>query len=86
MANEIELDSIEYNGKEYPCRDVYIDKEVGTINVSVESLSAALNPNDDWDSVDHEAGYIDSKVYFYVPDEMITKPIKELTKYVKDNS
>ena len=80
------FDSISYNGKEYTVRDVYVSKEVGTVNVSVESLSTALCPDGNWNNVSNEATYIDEKVYFYVPDEMINKPIKELKKYIKENS
>ncbi len=85
MGKTIELDTIEYKGNEYPCRDVYIDEESGTVNISVDSLSKALNPNDNWDEVEEEAEYIDSKIFFYVPDEMINNPIKELRDYIKES-
>lgn len=80
------FDTIEFNGKEYPVRDVYVNKEVGTVNVSNESLAAALNPNDNWDDVTPEAEYIDNKVYFYAPDDVVIGSIKKLTQYVKNNS
>lgn len=80
------FDTIEYLGKHYPVRDVYINKEVGTINVSNESLAAALNPKDDWGDVTSEAEYIDSKIYFYAPDDVLIGSIKKLTQHVKDNS
>ena len=80
------FDTIEFDGKKFPVRDVYINKEVGTINVSNESLAAALNPKDDWDDVTSEAEYIDNKVYFYAPDDILVGSIKKLSKYVNDNS
>lgn len=80
------FDTIEYNGVEYPCRDVYVSREVGTINVSTEDLSAALNPNDDWDAVGEEEEYIDSKVYFYAPKEVLLGSAKDLQKYVRENT
>lgn len=81
----MQLDIITFNNVNYPCRDVYI-KGVGTINVSTEALAKALNPTDNWDAVTGEAEYIDNKVYFYVPSELIKAPLKVLQQFINENS
>ncbi len=80
------FDTIEYLGKHYPVRDVYVKEAGCTVNVSNESLAAALNPKDDWSDVTPEAEYIDNSVYFYVPDDILIGSMKKLSKYVNDNS
>ena len=81
----MEFDTIEFNGKEYPVRDVYI-MGVGTVNVSNEALATALNPTDNWDDATPQAAYIDSKIYWYAPDELLMGEIKVLSQYITENS
>ena len=75
------MDSITFEGKKYPVREVVVDG-VGTVLVGTESLSNALNPNGDWNNVTKEAEYIDNKIYFYVEDDEIYLPINKLTELV----
>jgi hypothetical protein len=80
-------DTIKYKDIEYPVRDVYIKAIKQTVNVSTESLSHVLCPDGDWNEVGIQETYIDEKIYFYAPDELVNNgSIKALTDYVNNNS
>lgn len=68
----IEVDSVEYKGKEYPVRtfDVIIP-DVGeqTIIVSVQSLSDAMGEKKEIEGT--KANDIDCQIYFYMDDDAI---------------
>ena len=70
------MDMIEYKGKEYPVVEL-----PNGYCVSTESLENTLIDNGI--PVDDEAEHIDNQIWFYVPDEMITKPAEEIQEYVE---
>ena len=68
---------IEYKGKEYPAREVFIP-EFGDRLVSVMSLEDELMPDGNY--VDDEAQCVDEQIFFFVDDDEIDR--EDLGKYV----
>lgn len=76
------MNTIKYNGKEWPLQYVVIDGE--TLRIASEKMKAVLY-TDDGLPVDDEAESIDELIYCYVPDKQFRKNEVRLTKYVEDN-
>lgn len=70
-----ELEFIEFEGENYPTRTVMI-AEKESVRISVQSLNNAIQ--DDEGAMGHEGLEIDSMIYFYVEDDQINLPEKEL--------
>ena len=62
------MDKITFNGIDYPVRFIQLT-DFGVQTISVESLEDVLM--DDESFVNEEAMYVDSQIFFYVPDEII---------------
>ena len=73
-------DYVVFKNKTYPVVELNI--KIGTINVSVDSLSDVLCPDGNWENATDEARAIDNDIYFYVPDELINESIEVLTEFV----
>lgn len=73
------MDSISYDGKEYPLRYVYIPT-FGERWISTLSLEDRLINEDGY--AEEDARLIDDLVFFYVPDRMIRDPEAKLSQYV----
>jgi len=71
------------DGNFYPYVEVMLHGNLETI--STESLSKVLMNDDGTEPVSEEAERMDNAIYFYVPDEMITKPLSELKKYILEH-
>jgi hypothetical protein len=74
------LETILYEGKEYPVRwiDIYKGEindfslcDAETLLIATEMLSNKLLNDDGTACVSDEATWIDSQIFFYVPDEII---------------
>ena len=70
--------TLTFKGKEYPA----VKTQFGV--VSTESLEKVLL-DEHGVSVDREAYDLDCRVFFYVPDEEISKGVESVEKYVRDN-
>jgi hypothetical protein len=72
------IKTITHRGIDYPYREVFVVNEDGTkfhTLIGVESMLWNLDyEGEDWD--------LDQKFFYYVEDEVIKLPIKELEKYV----
>jgi hypothetical protein len=70
---------ITYQNQQYPLREIKLP-EFGYVYISVETLSAALLHNGSSYKT-KEAQYIDEQIFFFVEDDKINLPDKELRKY-----
>ena len=77
------METITYNGKSYPIRYVYLS-DGDYIPVSTEELQELLFA-DDGRYVSAEAQITDEQIAFYVPNKIISKSEKQLSKYVMKN-
>lgn len=87
------MDSIKYKGKSYPLRHFLVKFDGDNkkdkphfISVSVESLSEEMQKDcgESFENMTPEAEYVDGKVYFYVPDEVINLTSKEVCSCVDE--
>lgn len=70
------METIKFNGKKYPVKEVYIE-DFGNRPVSVLSLADELI-TEDGDFVSEEAKAIDETIFFYVEDgEIIKEDLEE---------
>lgn len=74
------MNTIDYKGIQYPI----VELPNGD-NVSTETFENVLLGEDGL-PVDKEAEGIDNEIYFYVPDDMIGKPIAEIEQYIAENT
>ena len=74
------MNTILFKDKEYPKRTllVKIDGVKYLITIATESLSDAMG--DEKEVFDTVANNIDNNIYFYILDELITLPPKELAE------
>ena len=63
------MDIITFDGVKYPVRLVDLE-EFGTVYVGIESMENAIL-DAECDLINEEAEAVDSKIMFYVPDEII---------------
>ena len=69
---------IEYNGKQYNTREVFVDKHRGHVTIAEVALSDALFPNGTDKKTTKEAEAIDDTIAYYAdPDEWVL-PEQEL--------
>lgn len=77
------MEYFEYKGKSYPSKSVYFQNENNEYIISKEDLSSALLQNgSDYDS--DEARYIDEKIFFFVPEDILTKSDEFIERYVDE--
>lgn len=72
------LDSMEYDGKAYTIRTIYL-KGIGMRNIAGESLKEAVYPNEEYPSA--EAKAVDKAIDFYVEDKYLSCGDKQLAAY-----
>jgi len=75
-------DTIEFQGKEYPVRDIDVPG-FGTRRISAESLEEALI-QDGKGYANSEAEEIDGSIFFYVPDKCMDYDNHELSRTVAE--
>ena len=77
------MDYFEYKGKSYPFRCAYFQNEDANYIVSCEKLNSVLLPDgSNYDS--EEAKYIDEKIFFFVPENILDKSDETIEKYVSE--
>jgi len=76
------MDTIPYNGKQWPLREVYLEGEWVTV-ASEKLQQQLLDPNGK--PVDNEAKAIDDLVYCYIPQKKFAKSDSVVEKYVLEN-
>lgn len=86
---------IEYDGKQYPVYHVNIIDQ-GTegsamnmktieVSISIESLNHKLIDQSTGTPINSVADAINQEVFFYIPDDMASKPETEVADFVSDN-
>ena len=91
----INMDYVEYNGKKYPTRDIFLSGYsnsgefwYGEYTVSVESLNDEIerNFNMPMHSEEHDrASWVDNGIFYYVPDDIINAGDDKLCQFIMDN-
>ncbi len=78
-------DFIEYHGIRFPVREIQLSEDE-TVLIGTESLERELVDPVTTKYTDREARDLDEEIYFYVPDDMITRGDDELTEFVKQET
>lgn len=76
------MNTISYNGKEYPVKEVYIDGE--WLTVAEDRLEKKLF-DENGNYISDEAKLIDEAIYCFVPAKKFGKADPVLTSYVAKN-
>ena len=77
------FDSISYDGKTWPLRKIVLPETGQEVLIGTVGLEQALLPDDGRGWKDSTAEAIDMKIFFYVDDDQINLPSKELVKPVE---
>lgn len=75
--------TIEYEGRSFPVRILYIPK-IGTVKVATELLGSRLI-GDDGLPVSLEAERVDNGIFYYVSDDLIDKSDEEISKHIMES-
>jgi len=85
------MQTIEYKGRSYPIRVLVMKNsniEEGTPDeyiIASDSLSKAISPSGYFDNdMDDEGEGVDNQIYFYIGDNDIDKPAKEIAEKLLD--
>ncbi len=73
------MDFINYKRKNYPLREIKLP-EFGYVNISIETLRDVLL-NEDCSYKTKEAQFLDEKIFFFIENDKINLPAKDLKKY-----
>ena len=84
-VDSVEDDFIEYHGIRFPVREIQLSEDE-TVLVGTETLERALIDPVTSQYTDDEAKEIDEQIYFFAPDDMITRGDDELTEFVKQET
>ena len=76
-------DYVEFCGKKYPCRTIFLHDENASHTVATERLEKALLPDGETYS-SGEARTIDEQIFFFVPDAMLGEPEEAIESYVRE--
>lgn len=77
-----ELEFVEFEGKEYPTREIDLEEE-GISKIATLALEEALRPTREIQ--DSEAQDIDDTIFFYVDENQINLPESELVALIKES-
>lgn len=84
LYDKIPTDTIKFNGRDYPIREICLGDDIGKVIVSVESLNDALM--NDGDYVSEEARQEDEKIYTCVGREELRLPEEDLIIFIHENN
>ena len=76
--------TVNYEGRDYPVREVCVGGDIGNVLVSVMSLNDALVDVNGC-PVSDEAERVDDEIFFYVGDSEIVLSDEEIAKIVLQN-
>lgn len=86
-AEEKTYDSLEYDGKTWPLRSIVLPTTGEQVLVGTVALDQALRPDDghaEWK--DRKAQAIDERIFYYVEEDKINLPSKELAALVESEA
>ena len=86
-AEEKTYDSLEYDGKTWPLRSIVLPTTGEQVLVGTLALDQALRPDDghaEWK--DRKAQAIDERIFYYVEEEELNLPSKELAALVESEA
>ena len=86
-AEEKTYDSLEYDGKTWPLRSIVLSTTGEQVLVGTLALDQALRPDDghaEWK--DRKAQAIDERIFYYVEEEELNLPSKELAALVESEA
>lgn len=76
-------DYFEYNGENYPCRNIFFRNEGVSYVIATERLEKVLLPDGET-YVSEAARAIDEQILFFVPDAMLSQPEEAIESYVSE--
>ena len=80
--------TIRFEGKEYPAKEIFLNDEIGTVTISVDSLDDALTKAQ-IDARDEDrcrvAESVDNLIFFYVPDGLIGHGDNEIRQFILES-
>ena len=86
-AEEKTYDSLEYDGKKWPLRSIVLPTTGEQVLVGTLALDQALRPDDghaEWK--DRKAKAVDERIFYYVSEEELDLPSKELAALVESEA
>ena len=79
---------IPFEGKEYPAKEIFLNDEIGTVTISVDSLDDALMEAQSYLTDEdrcRDAESVDNLIFFYVPDNLIGHGDNEIRQFVLES-